>query len=53
MDLTCYHGNRYDFTSTLTVLPKNEVVKMFIVCPRDQSSFLVTGLYRFTNTTAT
>ena len=53
LDLTCYHGNRYDFTSTLKVLPNNKVAKMFIVCLRDQSSFLVIGFHRFTNTTAT
>ena len=40
MDLASRHGNRYDVTSTLKVLPNNLVAKIFIVCPHEKALFL-------------
>ena len=41
MDLQCCHGNGYDLTTSLKVLPDKRVVKIFIVSPHGQKYFFV------------
>ena len=41
MELNCCHGNGYDVTIRLTVLPDKRGVKIFIVCLHCEKYFFV------------